>query len=184
MWVEFMKEGYNIFLVILILTVITISILSVSADDLNSSNVTTNSTNVTKNVTSKAIQPMSIWVSVNVNPSTIDFGNLAADGTTHSYTSATNVTVGAIGTTASLYVNASGDFKNGTNTIPLSNFAYGCPDSDPVITQNQFATTNTLIDSFSYFIISSKTYHMNYFLTIPVNTNSGNYSTTITYTAT
>lgn len=185
---NFMRESYNIFCITLILTILIVSIFSVYADDSNSSNITGNSTstNITKtNVTKNAaVQPMSIWVSVTETPSTINFGSLMADGVEHTYINATNVTVSAVGITASLYVSASGDFKSGSNSIPLSNFKYTSPDSSSTTTKKSFTTSNELVGTYAYLLVGSKTYHMNYFLTIPEGTEPGTYTTKITYTAT
>ena len=183
---NFMRELYNILYITLILTILIVSIFSVYADDYNSSNNSTgNTTDIIKtNVTNNAVvQPMSLSISVNVTPSSVNFGTLNADGNEHSYTN-TDVTVTAIGFSTNLYIKASGDLSSGTNTIPLSNLEYSCADSDPVISETGFTTTNTLIDSYSYFLINSKTYNVYYYLTIPPGTDSGNYNTTITYTAT
>ena len=186
-----MKEVYNMFVVLLILSVITISVISVSADDLNSSNSTdnsTNSTNVTKNLTKNAgIQPMSLSTSISVTPKTADFGNLTADGTEHNITNAATVQVNATnfiwGGGGTLSVRASGDFINGTNSIPLSNFKYECPGN---VSKTSFTTDDSPIDQYAPPFIGTirNTYHINYYLTVPTNTYPGTYSTTIIYTAT
>ena len=181
-----MRELYNILYITLILTVLIVSIFSVYADDSNSSNNSTgNTTNPIKtNVTNNAVvQPMSWSISVDITPSTVNFGAFDADGSEHAYTG-TDVTVTAIGFSANLYVRSAGDLSSSTNTIPLNNFKYSCSDADPVISKTAFTTTNTLVDSYSYLLINSKTYNMYYYLTIPPGTDSGNYNTTITYTAT
>ena len=181
-----MRELYNILYITLILTILIVSIFSVYADDYNSSNNSTgNTTNTIKtNVTNNAVvQPMSWSISVDITPSTVNFGSLSADGNEHTYAGVTNVTVSAIGFSADLYVSASGDLVKGTSNIPLNNLKYSCSDADPVIGKTPFSTSNTLIDNYYYLIISSKTYNMDYYLTIPAGTDSGKYNTTITYTA-
>ncbi|OEC87099.1 MULTISPECIES: hypothetical protein [Methanobacterium] len=181
-----MKESYNILFAVFSIIFIVASIFSVYADSSNSSNSTntTNTTNVTRNLTGNAVvQPMSIWVSVSETPTTINFGSLNADGTEHTYTSATNVTVSAIGLSASLYTSVGGNFVSSSDTIPVSNFKYSCSDASPAISKTSFTTTPTLVDTFSYFLVNTKTYRMNYYLTVPVNTQPGTYSTTVIYTA-
>ncbi len=186
-----MKELFKIFFVLFFISLITFSTISVFAEDLNNSNQTNviNSTNNNssgnKTVTKNAIvQPMSIWVSVTETPSTINFGSLVADGVEHTYINATNVTVSAVGITADLYVSASDDFKSGSNSIPLSNFKYTSLDSSYTTTKKSFTTSNELVGTYAYLLVGSKTYHMNYFLTIPEGTEPGTYTTKITYTAT
>ena len=186
-----MRELYSIFCVTLILVILTISMLSVSADNSNSSNITgnsTNSTNVTKNVTNSAgIRPMSLSTSILVTPQTADFGTLDADGAEHTLTNAAVVQVNAsnfiFGGDGTLSIRATGDFISGTSSIPLSNFAYECPGN---VTKTIFTTTNSPIDDYSPPIIGTvrNTYYLKYYLTIPVNTVPGTYSTTIIYTAT
>ncbi len=187
-----MRERYNILFAAFVITFIIASIFSVYADSSNPSNLTNSSENSTystskTNMASNAIiQPDALFISVTVTPSTIDLGNLAADGISNYYSEATTVVVeGAIGTRVKLFVNAGGNFKSVNGEIPLSNFRYSCYDADPVRSETQFSTQNTLIDNF-YFdnvLYDSKTYHMNYFFTVPVGTNYGTYSTKITYTA-
>ena len=182
-----MRELYSIFCVTLILVILTISMLSVSADNSNSSNITensTNSTNVTKNA---GIQPMSLGTSISVTPQTADFGTLNADGAEHTLTNAAVVQVNAsnfiFGGDGTLSIRATGDFISGTSSIPLSNFAYECPGN---VTKTIFTTTNSPIDDYSPPIIGTvrNTYYLKYYLTIPVNTVPGTYSTTNIYTAT
>ncbi len=178
-----MKERYNIIFMAFIIVFITVNILSVYADSSNSSNSTngTNSTNVTK---SAVVKPMSIGdVSIVVTPQNIDFGPLAADGSEHAYSGATNVTVNtSLIISGTFSVRATGNFISGSNTIPLTNFKYTCPGSINV--ETPFTTSNQLIDDYSWNWEWNHKYIMNYYLTIPINTNPGTYSTTIIYTAT
>ena len=185
-----MKDRYNILFAVFSIIFIVASIFSVYADSSNSSNVTnsTNSSNITKNITKNAIiQPMSLSTSISVTPPTANFGTLDADGTEHSLTNAAVVQVNAsnfiFGGDGTLSVRATGDFTSGTNSIPLSNFAYECQGN---VTKTTFTTVNSPINDYSPPIIGTvrNTYYLKYYLTIPVNTAPGTYSTTIIYTAT
>ena len=182
-----MKERYNILFAVFSIVFIITSIFSVYADSSNSSNATniTNTTNVTKNVTKSAVvKPMSIGdVSIVVTPQNIDLGPLAADGSEHAYSGATNVTVNtSLIVSGTFSVRATGNFISGSNTIPLNNFKYTCPGDINV--ETPFTTSNQLIDDYSWNWEWNHKYIMNYYLTIPINTNPGTYSTTIIYTAT
>lgn len=198
-----MEEKYNILFAALIIAFISVSILCVYADDSNSSNSTnnsTNSTNVTKKVTKGAIvQPMSTSsTSIQVTPQEVNMGPWNADGTQHIISNAATVKVHAEAGWFSrkdgyLYVRASGNFVSSTNpssTISLGNFQYRCPGY--VDTMTTFSTTDYPIYHYYpdiYFPLlglygSDYTFNMNYYLTIPVGTEPGIYSTTIIYTAT
>jgi hypothetical protein len=184
------KERYNIIFAVFAVIFVIASIFSVYADSSNSSNLTnsTNTTNITRNLTPDAIiQPMSLSTSISVTPPTADFGTLDADGAEHTLTNAAVVQVNAsnfiFGGDGTLSVRATGDFTSGTNSISLSNFAYECQGN---VTKTTFTTTNSPIDDYSPPFIGTirNTYYMKYYLTVPVNTAPGTYSTTIIYTAT
>ena len=187
-----MRESYNIFCITLILTILIVSIFSVYADDSNSSDSTgNNTTNNTKaNITNNAvIQPMSISPSVSINTTSVDLGNLDANGIEHTYSGITTVHVTAyallIGS-GDLYVRSTGDFTNGADTsktIPLNNFQYSCPTVSSG--KKSFTTTSTSI--YHYTILGftyDQDFIMNYYLTIPSGTDAGKYNTTIIYTVT
>ncbi len=182
-----MKELLKIFSVLFFISLITFSGMNVFAEDLASSNHmndtnitnTTNGTNTT--VTSNAIvQPMTA-TGLTVTPTSINLGVWPSDGIEHTYTSVTNVTVTAWGLTGNLTVRASGDFISGTNRIPLNNFKYDCPGY--INSKTSFTTVDSIIDDYTYLIYYHTTYTMDYYLTIPIGTTPGTYSTNITYAA-
>lgn len=180
-----MKERYNIIFMAFIIVFITVNILSVYADSSNSSNSTnsTNSTNKTSMTSNGVVKPMSLTASIDVTPATVDLGTWPADGTKHDYTGATYVTVNAsLIVSGTLSVRATSDFINGSNIIPLSYFTYDCPGY--VNTERSFTTSNIVIDDYSWAWEWNHRYTMNYHLTIPSDTASGKYGTTIIYTAT
>ena len=187
---KFVKERYNIIFAVFAITFVIASIFSVYADSTNSSNATntTNTTNVTQNLGGNAIvQPMSLSTSITVTPDTVNMGPWDADGAEHYISNAATVRVRAtnfiFGGGGTLSVRATGDFTSGTNSIPLSNFKFECPGN---VSKTQFTTSNSQIDDYSPPFIGSitNTYHINYYLTVPVSADSGTYSTTIIYTAT
>jgi hypothetical protein len=184
-----MKEFLKIFSVLFLISSLAFGSISVFAentsvpDTINNTNDTNNTNEI---VTDNAvIQPMSISVSLTVTPTTINLGNLAADGQEHIYTGATTARVEAIGLSGYLYVRATGDFTRGTDTsrtISLNNFKYDCPEVS--VGKTQFMTTDQTIHRYTYFLGYDHTYDMNYYLTIPTGTDPGTYNTTIIYTAT
>ncbi len=181
-----MKKEYNILFMALVISFITVGILSVYADSSNSLNGTNNSTNSTTKAMTKsaAVHPNVWYISVEVDPSTVDLGNLTANGITNYYPGATTVTVTSIiGINTRLYVHASGNLINGSNQIPLSNLRYDCNSTNPHITETSFTTSDVLIENNYYFLINSKEYTMDYYFTVPVDTSSGIYNTSVTYTA-
>ena len=181
-----MKERYNIIFAVFAVIFVIASIFSVYADSSNSSNSTnnTNSTNVTKNASKSIIvQPMSILSNVEADPATVNFGNLAADGTEYTFTRATTVSVSSLLGSGGLYVRASGDFTSGTNRISLSNFKYGGQYSGGTISKKAFTTDDEILKSYSG-LFHSETVYMDYYITVPEGTEPGTYTTTITYTAT
>lgn len=184
-----MKERYNIIFVVFAITFVIASIFSVYADSSNSSNSSnstnsTNSTNITKNASkSIVVQPMSILPDVEATPSTVNFGNLTADGTEYNFTRVTTVTVSSLVGSGGLYISASGDFTSGTNRIALNNFKYSGQYSGGTISKKAFTTGNELLKSYSG-LFHSETVYMDYYITVPEGTEPGTYTTTITYTAT
>ena len=164
------------------------SVCAVSSNSLNSSNVTnsTNSTNVTKSVTNNAvIQPMSVFISLDVSPTAVTVTNLMADGTERSIGTTTAHVQSWLGS-GNLYVSSSGDFISSTDNIPLSNFKFECTNSNPVVNKRSFTTSDYSISRYSSGLLTpyDYTYNINYYLTVPVGTAPGTYTTTITYTAT
>lgn len=189
-WGNFVKDRYNILFAVFSIIFIVASIFSVYADSSNSSNLTnsTNTTNVTRNLTQNAIvQPMSLSTSISVTPQSVSMGPWDANGDEHYVPNAATVQVNAsnfiLGGDGTLSVRATGDFTSSTSSIPLSNFKYECLGN---VSKTLFTTTNSQIDSYSPPIIGTirNTYHINYYLTVPVGVDSGTYSTTIIYTAT
>lgn len=184
-----MKELLKIFLVLFFISMITFSSISVFAEDSGISNQT-NNTNSTKNTTitnNAIIQPMSISVSIDVNPSSINLGTLPADGVERTYNGATTARVQALGLSGYLYIRAVGDFTMGADTsrrIPLNNFQYSCPEVSADKTSVTTADPGSVIHRYTYFLGYDHTYYMNYYLTIPTGTDPGTYNTTIIYTAT
>lgn len=170
------KMLFAVSLVLLIL----VSVLTVVADNNTTNNTTNLSLNNSTNIT---VEPMSSRASVTVSPSTVNLGTLMPDGTEHSYTGISTVSITDYGLifNTNLYVRASGAFVNTadpSSTIPLSNFKYDNPDTG---SKTSFTTSNTLVKSWTSFLYLSDTVRMNYYLTIPIFTGNGTYTTTITY---
>lgn len=187
-----MKELLKIFFVLFFISLITFSTISVFAEDLNNSNQTnvTNSTNSTnKTVTKNAIvQPMSVLISLDVSPDTINFGGLPADGREYPYSGVTTVDVSAteiLWDTGSLTVKAN-DFTRGTDTtrtILVNNLKYDC-SGDVSLNKRSFTKNDVTIDTYpgALWRTYQGTYNLHYYLTVPVGTDPGNYNTTIFYT--
>jgi hypothetical protein len=186
-----MKEMLKIVVILLFLSLITFSSISVFAENAYNSNQTnsTNDTNVTNKTTNATvtnnavIQPMSLYVSLTISPSTtVNFGTLTADGTEHTFTGATTAHVTSWLGNGGLYVRSSGNLISSTNSIPLINLKYDCPG---YASKTQFSTTDSLIDQYNSGLFGyDYTYTMNYYLTVPTGTYPGTYNTTIIYTAT
>jgi hypothetical protein len=186
------KERYNILFAAFAITFIIASIFSVYADSSNSSNLTnsTDSTNVTKEVTkSAAVQSMDSSIALSVDLTSVDLGKWPADGARHTKSSATTVTVSPNWDGHGyLYVRASDNFANkNKDTIALNNFQFKLNraawfyDNTDIQT---FSTNNLYISYYPAlkWDIYTFTYVMNYYITIPVGTAGGKYSTQVIYT--
>lgn len=185
-----------------ILIVFTVLIVSLGAffgsmatsSSANDTNITNNSSNMTND--SVEIMPMASGynpqVSISVS-SPINLGTEIPDGLENSYPSITQVNASAsqwftnADDSLNLYVRASGNFLSGSETIPLVNFRYdGYGNS--TLPKTSFTTTNARVQSWplggSWLYRSvSRTVNGNYYLTIPMGTPEGTYTTTIYYTA-
>lgn len=190
-----MKELKNTILIVFIVLIVSLGAFFGSvatSSSANETNITNNSSKINNN--SSSITPMSTgWdpqVSISVSPS-INLGNRIADGLESSHLSVTQVN--ATGSdfniqreTLNLYVRATGDLSDGTYTIPLNNLKYD-GFSNSSLPKTSFTTTNARIQSWPLegflWVSVSKSVYGNYYLTVPMGTASGTYSTTIIYTA-
>lgn len=141
------------------------------------------SVNNTSSPRGGVVQPLSLWSSVTVEPSTVSLGTVPPDGTERSYPDAVTATVSYIiagGDTLS--VRASGNLVNTANsslTIPLSNFKF----STPSLSKRSFTTSNQVIMTYSGFI-GAQSVPLSLYITVPPYTDPGTYSTTLIYTST
>lgn len=185
-----MKEYDGAVLGVLLLFMIVICLFAVSAVNItnDSANETNNTDLINQTISDELVdapvRPMSWAVSLTVEPTSVNLGNVNADGVERTFTGATTARVVAWGFSGNLFVRASGDFVNSNNSsqiIPLSNFQFDCPG---YITKRPFITTNQRIHLYEYFWFYDNTYTMNYYLRVPQYTDPGVYSTTVIYTAT
>lgn len=171
-----------------------------------------NDTNTT-NLTSTTNQTMSLLadptpsatgitpsVSMSVN-SAADLGNVVADGSTYNYTDVTQVNVAAseyvstppkTNDKLNLYVKASGDLVNDSDSITLDNLQYD-GFSNSSLSKTSFLTDYSQVKTWSftkgskvdgYFeMLVSDSVNANYYLTVPVGVAGENYTTTVYYLA-
>lgn len=180
--------------------------ISSSANDNNTTNITTES-NSAKLASSPSVTAVvdptpattgtNPSVSISVN-SPVNLGNVIADGSEYSYSSATQVNVSASEITyiwdsnndkLNLYVKSSGDLTSSSDDIPLSNLKYnGFSNS-----KTSFTTDYAKIESWAFspswvFLLrynwtASGTVNGNYYLTVPKGVSPGTYQTTVYYLA-
>lgn len=192
-----MEELNNTILIVFIVFIVSLGAFFGSvatSSSANETNITNNSSNKTND--SVVIMPMASGFSPQVSlsvSSPINLGTEIPDGLENSYPSITQVNASASEwfTTAddrlNLYVRASGNFINGNETIPLANFKYdGYGNS--TLPKTSFTTNNVRVQSWPLggswiFRSVSRTVYGNYYLTIPMGSAEGTYTTTIYYTA-
>jgi hypothetical protein len=171
-----MESGH--LLTIFILIAILSSLYFVSAE--NSSN-SSNQTNGTVNITniSKNISQQNTSVSILIkSPSSIDLGTRIPDGSEKSYDDIGSIDLSA-DNVSELSIKCDGDFvdaENSSNTIALNNFEYdGFGNSS--LSKTPFTTSFQSVRSWQ----GNITVPVNFYLTVPVGTRPGSYSTTIYY---
>ncbi|PKL66540.1 MAG: hypothetical protein CVV28_10370 [Methanobacteriales archaeon HGW-Methanobacteriales-1] len=189
---EFQNTFFILFIVVIIGSGLFFGSLTTS-NSANDTNLTNNSSNKTNNTTS-GVTPMASGILPSVSltvTSNVNLGVKLPDGLESSYPSVSRVDVSAWelfpgGDDLNLYVRASGNFISGANNIPLSNFKYN-GFSNSALAKTSFTTTNTRVKSWpmgSGFIGSvDDTVYGNYYLTVPMGTTGGTYTTTVYYTA-
>lgn len=192
-----MEELKNTILIVFIVLIVSLGTFfgsMATSSSANDTNITNNSSNKTND--SVEIMPMASGlapeVSISVS-SPINLGTEIPDGLENSYPSITQVNASAsewltaADDRLNLYVRASGNFLSGSETIPLVNFKYnGYGNSS--LPKTSFTTTNVRVQSWPLggswlFRSVSRTVYGNYYLTIPMGTPEGTYTTTIYYTA-
>ncbi|MDI9623887.1 MAG: hypothetical protein QFX38_03250 [Methanothermobacter sp.] len=158
---------------------LVVGVFAVAAENKTTNQSIGNKSNITNNTTN--VQPLSVWTSVSVTPSTLNLGTIAPDGIERSYPNAATVTVTYfLAYNDRLSVRASGDLVNANgSTIPLSNLKFSTSN----IAKRSFTTSDYTILTYSG-LWGSQTVPMNFYITIPVFTDPGTYSVTIIYTAT
>jgi len=160
---------------VMVLCVLLLGVFAVAAE--NETNQTSNKSNTTNNTT---VQPLSVWSSVSVTPSTLNLGTVPPDGIERSYQNAATVTVTYIlAFDDHLYVRATGDLIGANGSIPLSNLKFSTSN----VPKRSFTTTNYIIANYSG-LLGTLTVPMNFYITVPSYTDPGTYSVTIIYTAT
>lgn len=193
-----MGEIENTILIFLIVFIIGLGTFfgsvgtSSSANDTNITNNSSNSTNNTTKPIQLAASGISPQVSISVT-SPVDLGTKLPDGLETSYSSIVQVNAtGSEWLTAAddhlnLYVRSSGDFSNGSYTIPINNLKYN-GFSNSTLAKTSFTTTNALVRSWA--LEGSWLYRSvdvsvtgNYYMTVPLGTTGGVYTTNIYYTA-
>ncbi|MBC7100450.1 MAG: hypothetical protein H5T40_02280 [Methanobacteriales archaeon] len=161
---------------VMVLCVLLLGVFAVAAE--NETNQTSNKSNTTNNTT---VQPLSVWSSVSVTPSTLNLGTVPPDGIERSYQNAATVTVTYFWAFDDdhLSVRATGDLIGANGSIPLSNLKFSTSN----VTKRSFTTTNYIIANYSgpWGILRVP---MNFYITVPSYTDPGTYSVTIIYTAT
>ena len=188
-----MEELNNTILIVFIVLIVSLGAFfgsvatSSSANDTNVTNNTTNNTSKEITLAARGAFPS---VSLDVT-SSVDLGTQVPDGSEISYPSFVQVNASAWelfpqGDNLNVYVRASGDFISGSNNIALSNFKYdGFSNSN--LTKTSFTTTNTRIQSWPMGngLVGSitRSVYGNYYMTIPMGSAEGTYTTTIYYTA-
>lgn len=189
---EFQNTFFILFIVVIIGSGLFFGSINTS-NSANDTNITNNSSNKTNNTTS-GVTPLAsgIFPSVSLTvTSNVNLGVRIPDGLESSYPSVSQVDVSGWelfpgGDDLNLYVRASGNFISGSNNIPLSNFKYD-GFSNSGLAKTSFTTTNTLVKSWpmgSGIVGSvSDTVYGNYYLTVPMGTTGGTYTTTVYYTA-
>lgn len=164
------------------------SVSSVNSTDQN----ITNQTNVSMATQAQA-NGISPQVSISLTPTTLDLGTRIADGLDYSYLNRTQINVTGsdwdilvVNENLNLYVRSEGPFVNGSNNILLNNFRYD-GFSNSSLPKTAFTTSNSKVKSwhlygFLYDSVSDTVYS-NYYLTVPLGTSPGTYTTTVYYTA-
>ncbi len=118
-------------------------------------------------------------LSVTINPTTVNFGNVTPDGS--SYYAQNSISVKS-SNNVDLYVKVSGSFNSSGNTISLQSFRYQFNNSGsymPFDTSSSLLTANLYKPSQG----GHDTFPISYMLTVPTGTNFGSYTTIIIYTA-
>ncbi len=165
-----------------ILSVATLFVLVVGVFAVTAENGTINQTKNTSKVTNNtSVQPLSWWVDVNVEPSTLNLGIVSPDGIERSYPNAASVTVTYFfAYNDRLSVRANGNLISADgSTIPLSNLKFSTPN----VAKRSFTTSDYTILTYSG-ILESRTVPISFYITVPFYTDPGTYSVTIIYTAT
>ncbi|HHW16651.1 MAG TPA: hypothetical protein GXX31_04655 [Methanothermobacter sp.] len=166
-----------------ILSLVTLFILVLGVFVVAAENQTTNESvgNKSKSANNTSVQPLSLWVSVNVEPSVLNLGTVPPDGIERSYPEVATVTViYFLAFNDRLSVRASGDLVNADgSTIPLSNLKFSTPN----VPKRSFTTSDYTILTYSG-LWGSRTVPISFYITVPFYSDPGTYSVTIIYTAT
>ncbi|BDH79707.1 hypothetical protein MTTB_10860 [Methanothermobacter tenebrarum] len=166
-----------------ILSLVTLFILVLGVFVVAAENQTTNESvgNKSKSANNTSVQPLSLWVSVNVEPSVLNLGTVPPDGIERSYPEVATVTViYFLAFNDRLSVRASGDLVNADgSTIPLSNLKFSTPN----VPKRSFTTSDYTILTYSG-LRGSRTVPISFYITVPFYSDPGTYSVTIIYTAT
>lgn len=161
----------------IVLFVFVVGVFAVVAEN-ETTNQTVENTSKSNNT---SVQPLSIGVRVDVEPSTLNLGTIPPDGIERSYPNAANVTVTYfLALNDRLSVRANGDLVNANgSTIPLSNLKFSTPNVD----KRSFTTSDYIILTYSG-LWGSRTVPISFYITVPPYTDPGTYTVTIIYTAT
>jgi len=161
-----------------ILFVLVVGVFAVAAENETINQSIKNTSKVTNNT---SVQPLSFWVDVNVEPSTLNLGTVPPDGIERSYPNAANVTVTYFfAYNDRLSVRANGDLVSADgSTIPLSNLKFSTSN----VAKRSFTTSDYTILTYNG-VVGSRTVPISFYVTVPFYTDPGTYSVTIIYTAT
>jgi len=170
----------NTLIPVIILSLLVIGVFTAAAANETANNSSVNNTPAPRG---GAVQPLSLWSSIRVEPSTVSLGTVPPDGIEQSYPDAVTATVTYfIARGDTLSVRASGNLVNTADsslTIPLSNLKF----STPGLSKRSFTTSNQVIMTYSG-LGGSSSVPLSLYITVPPYTDPGTYSTTLIYTST
>jgi hypothetical protein len=171
-------ESVHLVVIFFVFTILS-SLFFVTAQDINSSNITNQinkSTNL-KSTNNTTLEKDSVSILIK-SPSDVDLGTRIPDGSEKAYINAVSLDLSA-DVDSDLSVKCDGDLSatdNPSNTISLNYFEYDGFDNAS-LSKRPFTTSYSHVKSWQ----GNITVPINLYLTVPIGTKPGTYSTTIYY---